>query len=95
MLLKGLAQVYALKNRVLRFRVKRARPSKELLEVILLIPLFATLASIHHCYGIIWLAFLVKVALVLVRVRVTIALFIVVITTRETITLLFFLVGPT
>jgi hypothetical protein len=53
------------------------------------------LASIHRCYGIIWLAFLVKVALVLVRVRVTIALFIVVITTRETITLLFFLVGPT
>ena len=79
---------------MLRFRVKRARPDKELLEVILLIPLFATLVSIQRCYGVIWLAFLVEVALTLVGARVTITLLIVVITTRKAIALLFFLVGP-
>ena len=66
MLLEGLPQVYALENLVLYLRVKRAMPGKELLEIILLIPFFAKLASIHRCYGVIWLAFLVEVALTFV-----------------------------
>ena len=66
MLLEGLPQVYALENRVLCLRVKRATPGKKLLEIIPLIPFFTKLASIHRCYGVIWLAFLVEVALTFV-----------------------------
>ena len=65
------------------FRVKRTRFGEELLEVILLISFLAMLASIHHCYSIIWLALLVAIALVVV-----------VVVAGKAITLLFFLIGP-
>ena len=55
---------------------------------------FAALASIHCCDGIIWLALFIEVALVLIRARVDIALGVVVVTARESIVLLLFLIGP-
>ena len=93
MLLEGLPQVYALENRVLCIWVERARPGKELLKVVVLASFFATLATVHCCNGTFWLSFLVEIALILVRARVAITLLIVIITMREAIMLLFFLIG--
>jgi hypothetical protein len=74
--------------------MERARPGKELLEVVLLIPLFAALAAIHHCYYVLQFALLVEVALILVRACIPVAFQIVVVAMRKLIALLFFLVGP-
>ena len=79
---------------MLCFWVQRARFGEELLEVVLLVSFPATLSSIHHCNGVIWLALLVEITLVLVKARVAVALLIVVIVTRKAIALLFFLIGP-
>ena len=49
MFLEGLAQINALKDRVLFFWMQRAWPVEELLEVILLISLFAVLTTIDRC----------------------------------------------
>ena len=46
------------------------------------------LASIHHCDGVIWLAFLVEITLVLVGARVAVALLIVIIAMRKAVALL-------
>jgi len=74
--------------------MKRTRFGKDLLKIILLIPLFAKLTTVHRCHGILWLAFFVEVALILVGVRVAITFFIVVILMRKAIAFLFFLINP-
>ena len=65
--LERLSQIYALKDCVPCFRVKRAWLVEKLLEIILLAPRFVSmLALIESGDGVIWPALLVRVVLVLV-----------------------------